>query len=182
MHNLLEKLHRDHVNLTRLLDLLEFQLNEFFEGRESDFDLKIELLEYVECYAELVHHPTEDLIFEAGREHIGDKRAVLERVSEQHGKLIGATRKFRQALEGIMQGVVQSRSEVETEGREYIALQRLHLNLEEGELFPVLDQCVPEEEWERIEQQVPKYDDPVFGERDPDRFRTLYRYLSLASG
>ena len=178
MHKLLERLHRDHVNLTRLLDLLELQLNEFFEGRESDFDLKIELLEYVECYAELVHHPTEDLIFEVARGCIGDKRSLLERVAEQHGKLIGATRKFRQSLEGIMQGAVQSRSEVEIEGREFIALQRLHVDLEEGELFPALEQCLPEQAWQKIEQEVPKYDDPVFGERDPNRFRTLYRYLS----
>ncbi len=68
---LLERLHRDHINLARLLDLLERELNEFYAGRESDFDLKVEMLEYIECYAELIHHPTEDRIFEAAPRAFG---------------------------------------------------------------------------------------------------------------
>ncbi len=177
MHALLENLHRDHVNLDRLLELLESHLNAFYSGEESDFDLIIELLEYLECYAELVHHPTEDLIFEAALDRSGDKRPTLEKLMGQHKTLVELTRKFRQSMEGVIQGAVMTREELEIEGREYIALQRLHLDTEEGEIFDFLDDCLDEPEWRRIEESAPKYDDPVFGERDPDRFRILYRYL-----
>jgi len=177
MHPLLESLHRDHVNLDRLLKLLESHLNAFYAGEESDFDLVIELLEYVECYAELVHHPTEDLIFEAALGRSGDKQPMLEKLMEQHKTLIEVTRKFRQSMEGVIQGAVMTREELEIEGREYIALQRLHMDMEESEVFGFLDGCLEESEWQRIEDSAPKYDDPVFGERDPDRFRILYRYL-----
>jgi len=177
MHRLLARLRRDHVNLENLLNLLESQLNEFYEGRESDFDLKVELLEYIECYAELVHHPTEEHIFAAAEDRLGDRKALVDTVKDQHVRLVGAARKFRQSLEGVVQGAVLSREELEIEGREFIALQRLHVNLEEGELFPFLDRCLKEQEWDGIAQALPKYNDPLFGERDPNRFRTLYRYL-----
>ena len=181
MHPLLERLHRDHVNLARLLDLLERELNAFYAGEESDFDLKVELLEYVECYAELIHHPTEDRIFEAARDRLEGKQDLLDKLHQQHGSLVGLTRKFRRNLEGVMQGAVIGREELEIEGREYIALQRQHMNWEELDLFPALSLLLSDEEWERIAADVPKYDDPVFGVRDPNRFRVLYHYLDQAA-
>ncbi len=57
MHYLMEKLQKDHRNLEKILDLLTSQLDQFLAGRESDFDLKIELLEYMEAYADQGHHP-----------------------------------------------------------------------------------------------------------------------------
>lgn len=181
MHSLLERLRRDHVNLERLLGLLERELNEFYAGRESDFDLKVEMLEYVECYAELIHHPTEERIFAVARQRLGDKQPLLDKVHDQHAVLIGLTRKFRRALEGVVQGAVIGREELEIEGREYIALQRQHICWEEQDLFPALDACLSHEEWERIAAEAPKYDDPVFGERDPNRFRLLYQYLNQST-
>jgi hemerythrin-like domain-containing protein len=178
MHSLLERLHRDHINLARLLDLLERELNEFYAGRESDFDLVVEMLEYIECYAELIHHPTEDRIFEAAQGRLGDKQALLEKLHQQHGLLVGLSKKFRRNLEGVVQGAVIGREELEIEGREFIALQRQHLDLEEQEMFPALDASLETEDWERIAGEVPKHDDPVFGERDPNRFRLLYQYLN----
>ena len=33
-------------------------------------------------------------------------------------------------------------------------------------------------EWKQIEAKMPDVDDPVFGKRDPNRFRVLVRYLA----
>ncbi len=178
MHKILEKLHRDHVNLEWLLNLLTKQLDSFFAGNESDFDLKIELLEYLELYAELSHHPTEDVMFEAAMKKTDEHHAVLERLMDQHHRLTRATRNFRNSLEGVVQGGVMLRDELETRGREYIALQRLHLNTEEHEVFPFLDKLFSKKEWKQIEAAVPDVNDPVFGKRDPNRFRVLVRYLA----
>ncbi len=178
MHKILDKLHREHTNLNWLLDLLSKQLDSFFAGNESDFDLKIELLEYLEDYAELSHHPTEDVLFEAAMKKTDEKRAVFERLRDQHQRLTRATHNFRKSLEGVVQGGVMLRDELETRGREYIALQRLHLDTEEQEVFPFLDKLFDKKEWQRIEANIPNVDDPVFGKRDPNRFRVLVRYLA----
>ncbi|MCB1758698.1 MAG: hemerythrin domain-containing protein [Gammaproteobacteria bacterium] len=180
MHRLLEKLQRDHRNLEKILAMLTTQLDDFFAGRESNFDLKIELMEYLEAFADQGHHPLENLIFEAAMEkpELADKRELFERLCHQHKDLEGLTRTFRRSLEGVLHEAVMSREELETQGREFVALQNLHLNLEEHEVFPLLDEHLSESDWEKIEANVPKHDDPVFEAPDRIRFQTLVNYLS----
>lgn len=182
MHKLLEKLMRDHANLRKILTLLSTQLDHFFAGRESDFDLKIELLEYLETYADQGHHPLENLIFNIAKERLGDREKTVERLISQHGNLIAQARKFRHSLEGVLQGDVMLRDELEAQGREYIALQRQHINLEESEVIPFLDEVMTKEDWKKVVEQMPKQDDPVFESPDKLRFQTLFEYLSKSEG
>ena len=67
----LERLHRDHINLARLLDLLERELKTSSTPGAIRFRPQGRMLEYIECYAELIHHPTEDRIFEAAPRAFG---------------------------------------------------------------------------------------------------------------
>ena len=180
MHRLLEKLSTDHANLAKILDLLTLQLDHFFAGRESNFDLKCELLEYIEIYADQGHHPLEDLIYDTAVQRHGDQHELFQRLHAQHDALTQLTRKFRQSLQNILQGGVMTREELETEGREYIALQRQHLNLEENEAFPLLEQILTEEDWRHIAANVPEHEDPVFERPDQVRFRNLFEYLQQA--
>ena len=87
MPKLLDKLNLDHKHLSRLLDLMEKQLDGFHEGNEPDFELMCEMLEYVENYADQVHHPTEDLIFHRLLERSDKRRDVMETLFEQHQTL-----------------------------------------------------------------------------------------------
>ena len=174
---LLDKLKQDHVNLKRLLDLLSQELDAFFAGEESNFDLKIELLDYIEHYAEQVHHPTEDLIYLVVLPKMERGEVLLQRLSREHGNLVGAARRFRETLEGIVQGEVLSRNEVETQGREFVALQRQHIDLEEHEVFPLLEQALTEDQWQEISAKAPKGEDPIFSWQDYNRFRSLIDYL-----
>jgi hemerythrin-like domain-containing protein len=173
----LDKLKRDHINLKRLLDLLSQELDAFFAGEESNFDLKIELLDYIEHYAEQVHHPTEDLIYQFALPKVAKGEALLQRLSREHGDLVGAARRFRETLEGIVQGEVMTREEVETRGREFVALQRQHIDLEDHEVFPLLEQTLTQAQWNEISVKAPKDEDPIFSWQDYNRFRSLIDYL-----
>lgn len=176
---ILDKLRRDHVNLLRLLDLLSRELDAFYAGEESNFDLKIELLDYIEHYAEQVHHPTEDLLYQAVLPQVKDGDSLLQRLSRQHGELIGMAKRFRETLEGIVQGEVLTRDEVETRGREFVALQRQHVSLEEEEVFPLLEEYLTPDEWETLSAKAPKEEDPVFTWQNYNRFRSLIDYLQI---
>ncbi len=175
--NILQKLKRDHVNLLRLLDLLKKELDAFCAGEESNFDLVIELLDYIEHYAERVHHPTEDLLFKMVLPDIQDGEKILLRLGREHGELIGMARRFRETLEGIVQGEVLTREEVDTRGREFLALQRQHVNLEEDEVFALLEANLTEQQLIELESLVPKEEDPVFTWQNYNRFRSLIDYL-----
>ena len=178
MHRILEQLHRDHLRLTQLLDLMERQLDLFHEGEEPEFELLIDMLDYLENYADCVHHRAEDFIFDAyGADH-PEHRAVIDELESQHHTLSEMTRKFRHALEGIMQGAVQRRDEVERLGRDYLSLQRQHLETEEQGLFPALEGAISDRLLDDLESKLPDRGDPLFDERVKDHYRMLYRYLS----
>lgn len=181
MHKLLEKLRTDHENLEKILTLLTTQLDHFFAGRESNFDLKIELMEYLETYADQGHHPLENAIFRVAINRVGDQEELLERLQEQHQSLEQLTRQFRQSLENILQGGVMLRDELEVQGREFVALQRQHMSQEDKEVFPMLDRLMTEEDWQEVEKSIPRHDDPVFEKPDRIRFQNLVAYLSNAS-
>lgn len=182
MHALLRRLKNDHRNVSRLMDVLEKQLDDFHEGNEHDIDLMCELVEYVASYEDQVHHPTEDIVFARLKELTDEKRVAIETLEEQHQILGEMTHKFAQSLDAIMHGDVILRHDVESAGRAMIKTLRYHLDLEEGEVFPLADSKLSEADWEAAAAEAPKVNDPVFGDPDPARFRSIYMHLSEELG
>lgn len=178
MHKVLQKLKGDHVNLSRLLGALERQLDDFHHGREHDMDLMCELVEYIESYEDQVHHPTEDLVFERLKALTDEKRVAVEALEEQHRILADMSRKLSNSLEAIMHGGVVLRHEVEAQGRAMIKMLRRHMDLEETEVFALAHAVLEDADWNAVEKLAPKYNDPVFGNPDPARFRTIFMHLT----
>jgi hemerythrin-like domain-containing protein len=178
MHALLQQLTRDHANLTRLMQVLDRQLDDFHAGEEHDIDLMCELVQYVESYEDQVHHPTEDLVFERLKGVTTEKRTAIETLEEQHRILTGMTRQFRDALEAIVHGDVMLRHDVEARGRAMLKMLRQHMALEEEEVFVLADRTLSDTDWDAVREQAPKFNDPVFGDPDPARFRTIFMHLA----
>ena len=178
MHALLQQLNRDHHNLSVLLEVLERQLDDFHQGEEHDLDLMCELVDYIESYEDQVHHPTEDLIYERLKALTDDKRVAVETLEDQHRILADMTNKFQKSLDAIVHGGVVLRQEVEAQGRAMIKTVRQHMDLEEQEVFPLAATELGAEDWAEVEERAPKYNDPVFGDPDPARFRTLFAHLT----
>lgn len=178
MHKILVQLKWEHQNLLKVLEILSNYLDHLLEGDDSDIDLIIELLEYLETFADLGHHPLENVIFDVAKKRMPDQSGIYERLGRQHEELERLTKTFRLALEGVMHETVMSREELVTRGRECLALQREHLDLEEQQAFPLLEEGLSEGDWLHISANLPKYDDPVFGKSEKRRFRNLVAYLS----
>ncbi|MCF7983748.1 MAG: hemerythrin domain-containing protein [Thiohalocapsa sp.] len=177
MSVLLTRLAEDHRRLARLLNLLEALLDRFHSGDEPDYELMCEMLEYMIDYADQVHHPSEDLIFERLLQGPEQGHDVLRRLMLQHDALAGLNRRFRESLEGIVHEEVLRRDEVEQQGRELLGTLREHMVLEDTQAFPLAHRMLTEADWAEIEARAPSVDDPVFGHSDPERFRALYAHL-----
>jgi hemerythrin-like domain-containing protein len=177
MNRLLERLDLEHRRLARVLDLLDKLLDGFHEGAEPDYELTCEMLEYMESYADQVHHPTEDLIFRRVLERAGADQPILGILMHQHRTLVELNRRFRQSLEGVVHEEVLRRDEVESQGRELVDTLRRHMVLEDSEAFPLVLQYLSPDEWEELAEAAPDAEDPVFGAPDPARFRALYQHL-----
>ncbi len=177
MHPVMTRLAQDHERLERLLALLEGLLDRFHDGAEPDYELMEELIEYMDHYADVVHHPTEDLIFQRALDQGAGHHDVFGVLMRQHAGLSQVAKRFRKSLDGILNEEVLLREDVEANGRELVATLRAHLRTEDTEAFPIALQFLTDADWEAIEAAAPVAEDPVFGNPDPQRFKTLYHHL-----
>lgn len=176
----MKSLHQDHAQFVRLMNLLERELDRFHGGDEPAFDLLIDLLDYIGNYADLVHHPAEDRLFQLLMKRTDEGRDEMESLLEQHGELATMTRKFRHDLEAITQDAVIRRDGVEQKGRDYIKLQRQHLKQEEREIFPLLGENLSAEDWAGVAADL-DVEDPLCDGRVLERYQALYDYLEQES-
>lgn len=177
MQTIMTRLALDHARLTKLLDLLADLLDRFHEGDEPDFELMNEMIEYMQKYADVIHHPTEDLIFRRVLEKGEVQHDVFHVLMRQHAAITQVSQRFRESLESILKEEVQLREDVEANGRELVATMRSHLAMEDAEAFPIARARLTAEDWEAIAATAPNAEDPVFGSPDPVRFKALYHYL-----
>jgi len=178
MNPIMTRLEQDHARLARLLDLFDRLLDGFHEGRETDYELMCEMLEYMADYEDQIHHPTEDLIFRRALERGIQRRDVFEVLMRQHELVAQLNKRFRQSLDAIVHEEVLLRGEVEAQGRELVNTLRGHMTLEDREAFPIVLEGLHQTDWDAVEARAPKGDDPVFVSPDPQRFRALFLQLS----
>ena len=181
MSTVMRDLHEDHKNLSKLLDLLGGQIEIFHQGQQPDFDLMIDVMDYIENYSDVIHHPKEDLIYNAMRERSDLARDAIDRLLEEHKVLAESTKEFRQTLEGIMGDAVISRDTVEQRAAEFIDMLRRHLNIEEGQVFPLVGEVLSDEELASIEATLaggaPLFGDPLFGDTVDAHYHNLYQHI-----
>jgi hemerythrin-like domain-containing protein len=178
MHPVMTRLNEDHVRLARLLDLFEDLLDRFHDGAEPDYELMSEMLEYMDNYSDIVHHPTEDILFQRVLDKGTERRDVFDVLMRQHKVLGQLSKRFRQSLDGILHEEVLLREDVEAHGRELIGTLRAHKRLEDEEAFPIALERLSDEDWAAVEAEAPNLEDPLFVAPDPLRYRSLYARLS----
>jgi hemerythrin-like domain-containing protein len=63
MSTTLNELHQEHINITRLMDVFENQIEQLEENGHVNLQLIRDITDYIMHYPDLYHHPKEDLIF-----------------------------------------------------------------------------------------------------------------------
>ncbi len=177
MPALLHRLQQDHRQLHVLLNLLERSLDRFHQGIEPNYEVLAEALEYLESYADQVHHPSEEVLFRYLRDRLQGEVPQLEVLMRQHEVLSELTGNFRQILEGIIHEEVLRRDVVEAQGRELVEVLRKHLQQEETTLFPLAQIQLSEGDWQELEAQLAQKIGPLVDAQDLARFQTLYQRL-----
>ena len=174
MHRLLNELHQDHVNLGRVLRILEAQLDLLRSGENADIYVLGEIIDYVQSYPDLIHHPREDVIFAVYRERSQDHSALIDRLMEEHRTLIERTNVLRVTLDQWRFDSPVPRERISRLIEEYLRLQWDHLNLEEGSVYGLLGAGLDAGDWERIEAEMPQGSDPLFTDQMRRRYQNIY--------
>lgn len=174
MHPILQELHQDHVNLGRILELLQKQLSLLDNGEEADLHVLGEIIDYVQSYPDLIHHPREDVIFGVYRERCSEGLEVIDRLMEEHRTLIAGTTGLKDCLCQWEQDSPVPRERIVELIADYLRRQWDHLNLEEGSVYKLLAQGLTESDWAHIETVMPSGSDPLFDEMTRQRYRHIY--------
>ena len=173
---------REHANFARFLDLLEAQLALFHRGERPDYDLMLDVMQYMTEYADPFHHAKEDLAFKRLAERDATAGPVVAAVAREHS-LIGATgASLVDGLRAVVNGAVMPREAIESQAHSYVDRLRSHMHKEEVKLFPVLATRLRHEDWFLIDAAIHFIADPLFGERSMERYRTVHRQTAQTAG
>lgn len=177
MSDILEHLHRDHRNMARLLDLLDEHVGLIAAGKEDNFRLVADIIKYFNHYPKSSHHPYEDKIFD----WVCDERpALIEAVEDlrrehvSQGELGEEVAGF---LQGIISGHMVPRQKIVDELSKYSAVQRRHIDKEEGYLLKETEKLLRERNLDEIPVANRAALDPLFGAEIDSEFSALFDVL-----
>lgn len=174
MSSILNQLHQDHINYSKLLGLLEENLEKMQGEQSPDYFEMSRILDYMIRYPDTFHHRYEDIIYDQVKNKITDKLASFEALSTQHVELADMGKALSGNLKSITGGGIVSRSELVDGLRSYLDLQRSHIDLEEAEILPVIRQKMTDADWDQIKDRLEDVKDPIFGNVAVQEFRDLY--------
>jgi len=177
MKHLIESLHEDHRNLSKLLRLLETNLLALQSDNDPDYPLMVDIIEYIYSYPNVFHHPREDLLYQRAMERDSSVREEIEPVLQQHAELSKSTHRLLDSLNAVLNDALVNKTQLKEEIHEFIDLQRAHIMLEESKIFPHVERLLTSDDINWLDEQHPPAADPLFGEQIENRFQQLYEQI-----
>jgi hemerythrin-like domain-containing protein len=177
MKHLIEILHEDHRNLSKLLRLLETNLLILQSDNDPDYPLMADIIEYIYSYPDVFHHPREDLLYQTAMERDSSVREEIEPVLQQHAELKESTHRLLDSLNAVLIDTLVNKAQLMAQINDFIDLQRAHIMLEESRIFPHVERLLTSDDINWLDEQYPPAADPLFGDRVEERFRQLYKHI-----
>ncbi|RDH89768.1 MAG: hypothetical protein DIZ77_12185 [endosymbiont of Seepiophila jonesi] len=173
MHETMSRLYRDHVHFNKLMGILEGQLEQMKVTDQPPSVLLKELIEYTREYADGIHHPIEDHLYQIVLARTDEGRESMEQLLGHHQIIMDMTRKFRNALDSGS----PSRETIEKMGRDYLEHQRSHMQFEEEKAFPLLQETLGGDDFKYATGAVPADQDPLLDPNMQEKYPALFDYM-----
>lgn len=149
-----QRLQRDHQGLTEKLATLQAEIGLYDdELHETDIHRVLETLEFINSYPQACHHPLEEAAMEYLRDQGVELPPEFDHIHQQHQQLEQFTAQLQQTFEAIFQDHVVPLHVIREQLRAYLDLQFEHMDLEDRELIPRLEQ-LSDEDWQQIRGRV----------------------------
>nr|VFK17940.1 MAG: Hemerythrin-like domain-containing protein [Candidatus Kentron sp. LFY] len=178
MSGIIEQLHTDHMNMARLLDLVDEQMEISRTGGAPDYVLMADIMQYMANYPDLFHHPMENLIFQRLAELDEGIRSTATGIIQEHDVLTRQGEVLLNLIKTVMNEYPIERGDMESSARQYVSTLRAHMNLEEGQLFPAAQKVLQKKDWEEIDAAMGNMEDPLFGKKTIEtEYMALYDYI-----
>jgi hemerythrin-like domain-containing protein len=170
-------LRREHRNMATLLRALEWQVTEFENGKQPDYELVTAVLDYFLSFPDIYHHPKEELIFAALQLRDRESAQRIGDLGIAHQDLASRAREFATALRAVLDEAEMSRAAFARWARGFIEVQRRHIDVEEGAFFPAAEKALTAQDWADLGARMTAADDPLLGGHVGERFEQLRRTI-----
>ena len=157
MNLLIEQLRDDHKHLVRILYHLEKEVKAISGLLKTDIpsiETVLDILDYIQVYPEIWHHPTEDVIFEILLQKEIPEAQLLADAMEEHGVLEMLTENLHQHLNMAVAGSDFSPARFIKSTNDYINRQLRHMEFEQKHLFTLAEQYLQAEDWDAIKERL----------------------------
>ncbi|KGE03135.1 hemerythrin domain-containing protein [Pseudohaliea rubra] len=173
---MLVALRAEHRHIAAVMALLSQQLNAIERGDLVDTHVLYEIMDYMVTWPDRFHHPREDLIYDHVAEVDQGMAGEVRELERDHDHMAREGREVLYVIERWRAGELSGR-EVVDKGRGYVRRAHEHMNLEEDEVFPLIDAVLTRSDWRDLEAEdsLNPAADPVFGRRVQREFRHLAR-------
>lgn len=148
------------------------------EGKVADLTAFEAILDYLLTFPERFHHPKEnEYLFAAMKAHVPELAKTIELLMADHAdgerRLVDLTR----ALEKVRSGEDAQGVEFRRRVAEYVAFERAHMKTEEVEVMARARDTLSADEMQALGEAFKGNADPLFGERQHQKYDTLYAHL-----
>ncbi len=174
---IIERLSQEHRNISKLLAILERELEIFDVGESPDYEVIRSIISYFEVYTEIYHHRQEDLVFSklAIRDPAAAKR--IGNLVREHSSGTDRLCKVAKAIDLVLADEEILRESVDAVVREFITQERRHMAMEDQEFFPAALKALKPQDWDDIAAAVDSHRDPLFSDVTEDRFNQVREYI-----
>jgi len=179
--HVLKELRDDHRNMVLMLNLLEREVGHIQAAAEADYELLKDIMSYMTVYADAVHHPKEDLIYDKLRSTGTELAAGLDRVVEEHREIARLSQILRRDIEAIVAGTEITRDRVIADTIDYAQRLRQHMAWEEEDIFQRADELVRQSNSVSVDVSNLTATDPVFSQSSEAAFHNLLRSIQAAA-
>lgn len=175
MPAVIDSIRQEHVNMAKLLTLLERQIAIFESGSRPDYDIVHGVVEYLRDWSDQWHHPKEDLILDKLRERDPAAAEQVGELEKSHEALAELTEQFLDVIREVLGEEELPRDRVSGLAADFIRSQRRHMEGEEKVFLPAAERALTSEDWADIAMRTSNPDDPLFGRAVEKRFEILRR-------
>ena len=170
---------QEHASISRVLQCLRAVMGN--PEIIPDPALLTAILDYMEGFADTMHHPKEvHYLLPALVRRRPDLALLIQQVQDEHDQLsrtlsdvrrrVAAYRADPAELDGL-------REDVEA----YVEFQLTHMAREDRGLLPVALEALSDEDWRAIDDAFARNDDPLFGAERQEKYDTLFQAIMAAS-
>jgi acetyl esterase/lipase/hemerythrin-like domain-containing protein len=179
---IIDTLYSEHGYILNLLNSLEKQAEKLKPGKVPDYQLLLELVDYLVHYPGEFHHPREDLLFGALLKKDKKLQPRIDRLMREHETLGQYNDQIFNELTAIVNGRRADQPALYKLIGKLIKGYRLHISYESREIFPLAKGTLSAAQLKKIEAKTRYIDDPLFGVEVKRQYRRVGRNLQAALG